>query len=174
MVRTRIVGCLLLASVGAACDGIDLLNTHPSLIDGAFETDSTAYHVRTTDASHQVTIGATFRNHSAVEVLISTCHSPHPPALEKLGPDGWVTVYSPVVLLCLGPPVRIAPGDDYRITYHVAGTRLPNAAPRLEVDEIPGTYRLNWYALHTKSGGQLPAAQRTSNPFELLEADPDA
>lgn len=173
MFRTRIVGCLLLTCVVAACDGIDLINTFSGLTPSSLETDSTMYHVRTTEAAHEVTIGATFRNSSTVEVLIPTCHDPHPPELEKLDPDGWVSAYSPAVLLCLGSPERIPPGRTYRIDYRVSGSRLPNSGPRLEVDSIPGTYRLNWHALHTKSG-QLPATHRISNPFQLLEADPGA
>jgi hypothetical protein len=55
------------------------------------------------------------------------------------------------------------------MTYRVIGARLPNSAPRFEVDEIAGTYRLNWHALRTESGSRLPSADRTSSPFQLLE-----
>ena len=166
MSTTRVGVPLLLMCTLAAC-GNDPLGS--SVVDGGVETDSTAYHVLTTDSWHEVTIGVTFRNPTFNEVHIPTCHAPHPPVVEKLGRSGWVTVYSPMVLLCLGPPVRIAPGEAYSMTYRVIGARLPDSAPRLEVDEIAGTYRLNWRALHTSSGRALPLAYRASSPFQLLE-----
>ena len=166
MSTTRVAVPLLLMCTLAAC-GIDPLGS--SEVDGGVETDSTSYHVLTTDSWHEVTIGVTFRNPTFNEVHIPTCHAPHPPVVEKLGRNGWVTAYSPLVLQCLGPPVRIAPGAAYSMTYRVIGARLPNSAPRFEVDEIAGTYRLNWHALHTKSGSRLPSAYRTSSPFQLVE-----
>jgi hypothetical protein len=166
MRTTRVAVPLLLTWTMAAC-GTDPLGS--SRVDGGVETDSTSYHVLTTDSWHEVTIGVSFRNPTFNEVLIPTCHAPHPPVLEKLGQNGWVTAYSPTVLDCLGPPVRIAPGEAYSMTYRVIGARLPNSAPRFDVDEIAGTYRLNWHALRTKSGSRLPSAYRTSSPFQLLE-----
>jgi hypothetical protein len=165
MSTTRVAVPLLLMCTLAAC-GIDPLGS--SEVDGGVETDSTSYHVHTTDSGHQVTIGVSFRNPTFNEVHIPTCHAPHPPVVQKLGRNGWVTVYSPLVLLCSGPPVRIAPGEAYSMTYHVSASRLPNSFPRFAVDEIAGTYRLNWRALHTRSG-RLPLAYRTSSPFQLLE-----
>jgi hypothetical protein len=166
MGKTRTALPLLLICTLAAC-GTDPLGS--SAVDRGVETDSTSYHVLTTDSRHEVTIGVSFRNPTFNEVQIPTCHSPYPPVLEKLGRNGWVTAYSPVVLLCLGPPVRIAPGAAYSMTYRVIGARLPNSAPRFEVDEIAGTYRLNWHALRTESGSRLPSAYRTSKPFQLVE-----
>ena len=162
----RVAVPILLVGTLAAC-GTDPLGS--SIVDGGVETDSTSYHVRTTDSGHQVTIGVSFRNPTFSEVHIPTCHAPHPPVVQKLGRNGWVTAYSPIVLECLGPPVRIAPGAAYSMTYHVIGARLPNSGPRFEVDEIAGTYRLNWDALRTKSGSRLPTAYRTSSPFQLME-----
>lgn len=166
MGTTSVAVPLLLVCTLAAC-GTDPLGS--SIVDGGVATDSTSYHVLTTDSHHEVTIGVSFRNPTFNEVLIPTCHSPYPPVVEKLGLNGWVTAYSPIVLLCIGPPVRIGPGAEYRMSYHVIGARLPNSLPRFEVDEIAGTYRLNWHALHTRSGGTLPSAYRTSSPFRLLE-----
>ena len=166
MRTTRVAVPLLLMCTMTAC-GIDLLGS--SAVDRGVETDSTSYHVLTTDTWHEVTIGVSFRNPTFNEVHIPTCHASHPPVLEKLGRNGWVTAYSPLVMECLGPPVRIAPGAAYSMTYHVIGARLSNSAPRLDVDEIAGTYRLNWLALRTESGSRLPSAYRTSSPFQLLE-----
>lgn len=165
MGTTRVAVPLLLVCTLAAC-GTDPFG---STVDGGVETDSTSYHVLTTDSWHEVTIEVSFRNPTFSEVRIPTCHSPYPPVLEKLGRNGWVTAYSPMVLLCLGPPVRIAPGASYSMTYRVIGARLPNSGPRFDVDEIAGTYRLNWHALRTESGSRLPSAYRTSSPFQLLE-----
>lgn len=170
MVKTKVAVLLVLTSAVAACGGSDLLGSHASLVvEGGVETDSTSYHVLTTESWHEVTIGVSLRNQTLEEIRIPTCHSPYPPALEKLGPNGWVTAYSPVVLLCLGPPVRISPGAEYSMTYRVIAAHRPNSFPRFEVDEIAGTYRLNWHALGTESGRQLPSAYRTSSPFQLIE-----
>ena len=166
MGTTRIAVPLLLMCTLAAC-GIDLLGS--SAIERGVETDSTSYHVLTTDSRHEVTIGVSFRNPTFNEVHIPGCVGPYPPVLEKRGQDGWVIAYSPIVLLCLGTPVRVAPGAAYSMAYRVIGARQPRTYPRFEVDEIAGTYRLNWRALRTESGSRLPSADRTSRPFQLLE-----
>src|SRR5690606_36895358 len=127
------------------------------------------YHVTATDAWYAVTIQVSFKNPTRGEVHIPSCHGAHPPVVEKLGSKGWVTVYSPVLPLCAGPPVRVASGAEYSISYGVIAGRLPNTFPRLDVDEISGMYRLNWRALRTKSGSSLPELYRTSNPFQLTE-----
>lgn len=166
----RVAVTLLFMSITVACGDTDLLGLHHSAVgEGGVETDSTTYHVTTTDAWHAVTIEVSFTNPTREEVRIPSCHGAYPPTVEKLGPGGWVTVYSPVVLLCLEPPVRIAPGATFTMSYTINAGRLPNTFPRLEVDEIAGTYRLNWHALHTKSGSALPESYRTSNPFQLIE-----
>jgi hypothetical protein len=160
---------VFLVAAVAACNGrSDLLGSAALQGEPAVRTDSTSYHLLTTDAWHEVTIGVSYTNRTSVEVRIPTCVVPHPPLLEKLGPNGWFVAYSPVVLACLGPPVVIAPGEEYRLTYRVMAGRFPNQAPRFQVDEIPGTYRLDWQVLGTRSG-MLPESQRTSNTFEITQ-----
>jgi len=141
----RVAVTILIASVIVACGNSDLLGTHHLAVgEGGVQTDSTTYHVTASDAWYAVTIQVSFKNPTREEVQIPSCHGAHPPVVEKLGSKGWVTVYSPVVLLCAGPPVRVAPGAEYSMSYGVIAGRLPNTLPRLDVDEIPGTYRLNW------------------------------
>jgi hypothetical protein len=171
---------LLTAALTSACGSADLLgfgNDRPSDIEGApIRTDSAVYHVRTTEDSHELTIEVTYTNPTGSTVYIPTCHSPHPPVLEKWQEDTWVTAYAPVVPLCLGAPVVIADGDVYAYTYRISAARSANWYPRFEVPEIPGTYRLVWRILGTWTpdgpepglGRELPLEQRVSNTFEIV------
>ena len=87
----------------------------------------------------------------------------------------WVVAYQPVVMLCLGPPLEIAPGASY--VYRddvVAGTPGSTAQPQFQVTPLSGTYRAVWgvHGARPDGGGPgqlLPAASRTSNEFQLQE-----
>jgi len=126
----------------------------------------------------EVTIGLRYENATGGPAYIPTCHGVHPPELQKRVGSSWVTVYSPVVLLCLGPPVVVQPGGVYTYAYRVvAYPRGGDMYPQFELDETPGTYRLAWgiYETWTPDGPEpglgrlLPLAARVSNEFQLTE-----
>lgn len=169
MNRLASAAMVAVSMVSGGCQEADVLGAAPVVEAGGITVDSTLYHVITTEDEHEVTIEVSFTNTTSVEVRIPTCRIPHPPVLEKLQSGQWVLAYSPVVLLCLGPAVTIAPEEQYRMTYRVSAARRAKTYPRFEVDEISGTYRINWSALYTESGDRLPPNQRTSGPFQLME-----
>jgi hypothetical protein len=75
--------------------------------------------------------------------------------------------------MCLTiPHFRIAAGATYRGTLHFAAAPPGrNMAPVLEVESIPGTYRLRW-ALRAGSDPEAPGApvvEAISNEFRLVE-----
>jgi hypothetical protein len=163
----------LLAAVVAGCSSIDILGfggDRSTVLTGEpIQTDSSVYHVRTTEYARELTVALTFANPTGRRVYIPTCHSPHPPILEKWENETWVIAYYPIVLACAGPPVVIDAGAQYRYTYHLVVPHGPNTYPRFEVAEVPGTYRLVWNALGTSSGEQLPLHHRVSNTFVIAE-----
>jgi hypothetical protein len=173
--------CVRLALAGSlvACGSVEGLGTGPDFSvngDVPIRTDSAIYHVRTTADSHELTIGATFTNRSGATAYIPTCRTPHPPVLQKWESEQWVTVYSPPVLECLGPPVVIEAGATYEYAYRVLASRRPNTYPRFETRHIGGLYRLRWHILGSWTpdgpepnlGVELPLEQRVSNTFTIV------
>ena len=151
-------------------------NDSPIVTGAPIQTDKSVYEMRTTTQAHELTIHLAYTNPTAGPVYIPTCREPGPPVLQKWVDGKWVTAYSPVVLLCLGPPVVIAAGETYRYTYRVFASRSPNSIPRFEVAKIPGEYRLVWHILGTWTpngpepglGKLLPEEERISNTFQIV------
>jgi hypothetical protein len=154
----------LVAAASSGCRLGDL--TAPDLGEPAIRTDSAAYTLRRIGSMLKGTIGFTYTNRTGGDVLAHGCGAPDPPRLEKLVGDAWVVVYSPVVLACWTPPVRIGAGQTYRYALQMYAA-LPgaNALPRWEGGEAPGIYRLVWGALSAPT--PLPPEVRTSNAFTL-------
>ena len=179
MRRLSTLGLLLAASaVLAACDSTTVLGFEAGehgAWSAPIRTDSSVYHLRTTEHSHELVMELEYENPTGGRVYVPTCLSPTPPVLQKRVGTEWVTAYAPVVLLCLGPPVVIERGETYRYTFHVIASRRPNTLPRFEVGEIPGTYRLVWHMLGSWTpdgpepglGRELPLEHRVSEPFRI-------
>ena len=114
-----------------------------------------------------------YTNRSGDAVSATHCHTPPPPTLEKRVGEEWVRAYSPVMLMCLTiPHFRIAAGATYRGTLHFAAApRGRNMAPALEVESIPGTYRLRWglRAGNDPEARDAPMVEAISNEFRLVE-----
>lgn len=144
-------------------------------LEAPIRTDSAVYHVRTTPYTYELAIGVTYSNATGKPVFIPSCHGPTPPVLEKWEEGRWVRAYDPPVELCLGPPVVIEAGQVYAYTYNIHAARLPNAIPKFEVAEIPGTYRLRWRLLGTWApdgpepglGEELALEHSISNTFRI-------
>jgi hypothetical protein len=136
-------------------------------------TDSREYAVRFETGMYRATIGYTYTNRSGDAVSATHCHTPPPPVLEKKVGEEWVRAYSPVQLMCLSiPHFRIAAGATYRGTLDFAAAPPGrNMAPVLEVESIPGTYRLRW-ALRAGEDPEArgaPVVEAISNEFRLVE-----
>ena len=136
-------------------------------------TDSTQYTVRFDGRMYRARIGYTYVNRSGNAVSTNHCHTPPPPALEKRVGDQWVRAYDPVLLACLTlPPFQIPAGTTYRgVLDFAAAPPGRTMAPTLEVESVPGVYRLRWIL---RSGGNPDAPASTpveaiSNEFRFVE-----
>jgi hypothetical protein len=108
-----------------------------------------------------------YTNHLNRAVIVPACHTPAPPSIQKLVGDEWVDVYLPIMLLCYTPPLVIPARTTHHFPFTMSASRLPNSAPRLDVAELPGTYRLVWLVAPRDGDSALPLEQRISNTFEL-------
>lgn len=125
----------------------------------------------------ELAIQMRYTNRTGGRIYLPTCHSVHPPSLEKREAGSWVIAFAPIVQLCLGPPVVIQPGQVYEYSYPLRGY-LPGSRvyPQFET-QVPGTYRLVWTAYetwtpHSAQGGlgrDLPLSARVSNEFQVVE-----
>ena len=155
------------------------LATQDHAAEGApIQTDRAEYTLSFTPQLAELSIGVRYVNRTGGRVYLETCHTPHPPVLEKRVGSEWVVAYRPAVLRCLGQPVVIRAGETYDYTFKVvAGRPGTNNFPQFEVAEIPGTYRLVWGLLDTWNpdgpgpglGRLLPLEQRVSNEFQIRE-----
>ena len=169
---SQLAGCRALSVLGSEDQS---RNESPIVTGAPIQTDKSVYEMRSTTQAHELTIHLAYTNPTAGPVYIPTCREPGPPVLQKWVDGKWVTAYSPVVSLCLGPPVVIAAGETYSYTYRVFASRSPNSIPRFQVAEIPGQYRLMWHILGTWTpngpgpglGQLLPEEQRVSNTFTI-------
>lgn len=138
-------------------------------------TSQTAYdaHVRGLLTRRvEVDIPYTLRNPTGQTLLQFGCGGPGQPVLEKRVDGRWVVAWAAIELMCLGPPVPLAPGEVRSQTLRVVGY-LPgqNVGPEFTT-AIDGTYRLraDLYAGEEASGVgavPVPLADRLSNEFRL-------
>ena len=141
--------------------------------DGMFRSEGADFTLREEGGALRVDIPFIFVNETGRPVYIPSCNGPHPPVLEKFENRSWVVAYAPIVPLCLGQPVEIAPGQRYDYDYHVHAA-LPgtNGEPKFSVSPIAGSYRAVWSLYREKlSDGTvaslLPPESRTSNVFRI-------
>jgi lysophospholipase L1-like esterase len=120
---------------------------------------------------YRATIGYTYTNRSGDAVSASYCGTPPPPVLEKNVAGKWVRAYDDVRLLCRSfPDFRIPAGTTYRSAVHMAvAPRGRNRIPYLEVDSIPGTYRLRWPLRAGNDPDVGAILEAISNEFRLVE-----
>ena len=139
------------------------------------QTDSASYTLRSTSPWYQTTIGVTFTNRTNTAANFVNCNGGTGVQLEKLINGTWTTVWSPILLACLSPPIVVASGAKFQTAIHVfAGDVGSNFYPQFTVADIPGTYRAVWtevvanYTTAGQSFGELlPLEHRTSNTFTL-------
>jgi hypothetical protein len=125
----------------------------------------------------QLVMRLRYTNSTAGPIYLPTCHTVHPPVLERKQDSGWVTAYAPIVQLCLGPPEIIERGRTFEYLYHIQAF-LPGSRvmPQFQT-AVAGTYRLVWGAYATWTGlgsepglgRELPLKARISNEFDIVE-----
>lgn len=169
-----------LALLAAGCGVLEALPFTPdrdvSPGDPPIRTHREAYALEATPTSYRVEVTATYTNRTGGTVYLQKCgHTPPAFMLQKEVGGEWVDAWRQACALVLVPPVEIAPGESYTTTALVHAARTPNAFPRFEVEEVPGTYRLVFHMLRTWDpdgsspglGEPLPLEARVSNPFRL-------
>jgi hypothetical protein len=140
-----------------------------------FQTDSLAYTLGTASIGYVGVIGVTFVNRTGATVYFVNCGGATGLSLEKRVDGQWVNVWSPVMLLCLSPPIIVAAGATYRTQISIFGGYPDgNTYPRFSVADIAGEYRAVWYSVlrtyqesSSSFGEQLPLDARISNRFSI-------
>jgi hypothetical protein len=86
-----------------------------------------------------------FTNRTRQLLGVGSCHGTHPPTIETLQDGEWKTTYTPVVLLCDGPPILVRPGATHSDSLRIGGcTRGPACSPSWESDVQDAQARLAW------------------------------
>lgn len=145
--------------------------------DAPLVTSAGAYVLTESGGGFATEIPVTFHNVTGATLYIVNCRGALAPTLERQTDAGWQRFWTSVQLLCLSPPIVIAPNASIADTVRVWGA-LPgrNAEPSFRDEDLDGTYRIvldnvvhNYDASHTagRFGDPVPLEQRVSNTFRL-------
>jgi hypothetical protein len=141
----------------------------------ALQTDGERYVLEPAGGGLQTVIGMSFTNPSDQPMYIVNCQGGLNTPLEKRVDGRWVPYWSPVLLLCLSPPIVVEPGATLTRSLTIWGA-LPgnNAHPAWASADVEGTYRMrleglvwNYRTTGQEFGAPVPAEARISNEFTL-------
>ena len=167
MCRTVAVLAVVAACAGACSDAT--APAEPTTPD--FRTDSASYTLSAGPIAYQGTILVSYTNHTGAAVSFANCNGLTDVELEKLVNGAWVSVWSPVLPLCMSAPITVAPNATWRTSVNVSSAYPEvNAGPKFSITDIPGTYRAVWTEAMvggTGTGDPLPEEHRVSNAFTL-------
>ena len=165
----RMVPVLAAVAVASACDLTDPLPVEPLI-----QTDATTYQLVSDADGLSTEIPYVFENRTGASVYLVNCNGVFALRLERLERGQWNVAWSPVLPLCLSPPIVIEAGATFAATLHVWGSPPnQNSAPSFDVADPSGTYRLVWDAAlssfqdYLPFGEPIPFPYRVSNPFTL-------
>jgi hypothetical protein len=138
------------------------------------QTDRMLYHLSAEPPWYSTDIAFRYRNDTGRRVYIVNCRGGLNVGLEKRDRDGWSMFYRPALLMCLSPPLQIAPGETFERAVRIHGA-LPghNAFPEFASADLDGEYRLVWDGLvhdydDRVQGFGEPAGPLRSNPFVMV------
>ncbi len=142
------------------------------------QTDTTSYLLVRDWVGWKTDIRVTWRNLSADTLYLVNCNGGTGLKLQKETGSSWSTFWTPVMLLCLSPPLRIAPGAIFADTVHIWGAEPGhNAAPEFPSRQVEGVFRLVWTEVvyhytdrGSNFGDAVPLEFRYSNSFRLSQA----
>ncbi len=169
----RSLSLLGLLSLLAACRAPEALvsaGEHPPI-----RTNQSEYVITRSERLLETRLGLTYVNRTGAPVFIHSCGGAEPPLLEKRVGGQCVVALVPVIDLCLGSPITVAPGATYPYEYRLtAGAPGTSTAPQFQVNPVSGIYRMVWSLYSEAPPGSpptrlLPLRERASNEFRLLE-----
>ena len=139
------------------------------------QTQGTEFDLVSRNGMLEGSVPYTYRNTLPDTLYIVNCLGQVAASFQKKSGDTWQNFWSPTVLLCLSPPVKIAPGTSITGTARIYGSRAgANSYPQLPNGDLTGTYRLliSPVVFHYTDRGQrfgapVPLEQRVSNEFRL-------
>ena len=132
------------------------------------QTDSPEYRLQPYGAGWRVQIPYTFTNRTGRTVYLANCNGGFGLHLDRDDNGTWRTAWSPVLLLCLSPPIVIGRHARFTDTLCVQGARPgTDVRPEFDLDDPSGTYRIVWDAAYSSSGPDIPLEARISNRFVL-------
>lgn len=168
----RIALAALLVGACAMHDGVLAPSGTLQAGDTWLRTDRPAYSARQEGGVTAIDFELAYTNHLRVPVAVPSCHTPMRPILEKRVDGVWVYAFSPVELMCITPPLVIAPGATYTLRYPLRADRYSlERWPGAAQDGVAGTYRFVWFvATHERGTGgrtpeRLPFEYTVSNTF---------
>jgi hypothetical protein len=147
----------------------------PRDITALFQTDSLSYTLNDNLWGWDLPIDVQFTNTTATTVYFVNCNDQTALHLERSVDGQWRPVWSPILPLCLGPPITVAPSEVRSLRVWVnAGYPDNNVAPKFAGSDIAGVYRIVWHqalstydAKRTPFGDTLAFEYRVSNRFAL-------
>ena len=142
----------------------------------ALLTDGTSFRLEREESRghvwYRVQIPYSFTNRTGSTVYIPNCNGGFSLSLQMQEAGEWVHAWSPVILLCLSPPIVIEPDEVYQTTVDVVGcTSGGSCSPRLILPPTASTpYRIVWWAALSSYdpdrypfGDLIPLEERVSN-----------
>lgn len=184
----RWVGLPLLAAVilAGGCGAGDIVEPEdfeefansPDRDEAAFQTDRLEYTLERTSYGYRMDIAFRFTNPTNGAAYFVNCLGGTGVVLDKREDGVWKSVWAPVLLQCLSPPIVVAAGADWSgVVGVVAGEFGTNRHPQFETQDLEGVYRLRWVDLlrtyepnRYPFGEPLPEALRVSNRFVVRVA----
>jgi hypothetical protein len=176
--RSMVLLSMLILPLLGGCDGNGGIVAPPEVerdTTAPIQTDATFYSLREEWVGLETEISLTYGNQTADTLYIVNCLGGLAAVLEKKVDRGWEKFWSPILLLCLSPPIIVEPRDVLVDTLHLWGA-LPghNAGPEFKSDDVEGVYRIvlhnvvfNYDEDQTGFGDPVPLEYRVSNRFVL-------
>ena len=179
VVRRRLLCAAAMVASAAGCE-----STIPAVVeDTALVTDGTSFRIEKMWGGRHTGYGGripySFTNRTGSKVYLTGCQGQIDVRLEMETAGEWVHIWSPVRLLCRGPPIVIEPDEVYETTLHVLGCLEGKCGPRLVLPSSSSTpIRILWgSALSSYDedacpfGEPIPLEERVSNRFTLRVSD---
>lgn len=168
----RVLGILLVGT--AACAPASTTEQdNAALLEGPpIRTDEADYRLEAGDDGRKLDVEFTYLNRTGRTVHVARCGTAGILfRLEKRVDEAWTTAYEPICPMILVPPFTVAAGEA--LEGEIVIVLSPGTEPQLQVDDVPGTYRLvlaihdGWNEAAEAFGDSLPVHERASVPFTV-------